>query len=138
MKLIKTLILSIAAVAAFSLSACKKEAGEGGKATITGKIWVQRYNDAGFAIPASSGGQFAGAYEDVYIIYGDDATYGDKVQANPDGIYEFKYLRRGKYTIYAYSSGTHYTTVNRVAVMKEVEITEKKQEVECEMINIDK
>lgn len=137
MKLIKLIVLS--AIILFSTSACKKSEGEGGKASITGKIWVKRYNEVtGIAIPASLGGEYAGAYEDVYIIYGDDATYGDKVQANPDGIYEFKYLRKGSYKIYAYSSGSSLTTVNRLAVIKEVEITEKKQTVECETIEIAK
>lgn len=139
MKLIKTFILSLIAVTLFTLSSCEKPAGEGGKASITGKIWVKRYNEVtGIAIPASLGGEYAGAYEDVYIIYGDDATYGDKVQANPDGIYEFKYLRKGNYKIYAYSSGASLTTVNRLAVIKDVEITEKKQKVECETIEIAK
>ncbi len=136
MKIFKIIILSLISVSLLSISSCKKSEGEGGKATITGKIWVKRYNDLGIAIPASLGGEFAGAYEDVYIIYGDDATYGDKVQANFDGIYEFKYLRAGNYTIYSYSSGTSLTTVNRLAVIKDVEITKKKQTVECETIEI--
>ena len=136
MKIFKIIILSLISVSLLSISSCKKSEGEGGKATITGKIWVKRYNDLGIAIPASLGGEFAGAYEDVYIIYGDDATYGDKVQANFDGIYEFKYLRTGNYTIYSYSSGTSLTTVNRLAVIKDVEITKKKQTVECETIEI--
>lgn len=138
MKLVKILFLSLFAISLLTFSSCKKSEGEGGKATITGKIWVQRYNNIGVAIPASSGGQYAGAYEDVYIIYGDDATYGDRIQANGDGVYEFKYLRTGSYRIYAYSSGTSITTANRVAVIKDVEISEKKQSVECATIDLAK
>ncbi|MDZ4665116.1 MAG: hypothetical protein SGJ15_09590 [Bacteroidota bacterium] len=138
MKLVKILFLSLFTISLLTFSSCKKSEGEGGKATITGKIWVKRYNQFGVAILASLGGEYAGAYEDVYIIYGDDATYGDRIQANGDGVYEFKYLRTGKYTIYAYSEGTNVTTANRVAVLKTVEITKKKQEVECEMIEIDR
>lgn len=133
MKLFKILFLSVITLCLFSVSSCKKSEGEGGKASITGKIWVKRYNATGTVVA----GEFAGAYEDVYIIYGDDASYGDKLQTNPDGVYEFKYLRPGSYKIYAYSTGPSLT-VNRVAVIKEVEITEKKQTVECETIEIAK
>lgn len=138
MKTFKIIILSFIAFTLLSISSCKKSEGEGGKASITGKIWVKRHNEIGIPIPASYGGEYPGAYEDVYIIYGDDATYGDRVQANPDGIYEFKYLRPGSYKIYAYSSGASLTTTNREAVIKDVEITQKKQTVECETIEIAK
>lgn len=131
MKLINTIFIAIITLSIFTFSSCKKSEGEGGKASITGKIWVKRYNATGTVVA----GEFAGAYEDVYIIYGSDATYGDKAQANPDGIYEFKYLRPGNYKIYAYSTGPSIT-VNRLAVIKEVEITEKKQTVECETIEV--
>ena len=137
MKLIKTILLSFIAVTLLSTSACKKSEGEGGKATITGKIWVKRYNQVGVPMPLPEG-EYAGAYEDVYIIYGDDATYGDKVQANFDGVYEFKYLRTGSYKIYSYSSGTSITTANRVAITKDVEISEKKQTVDAGTIEIAK
>ncbi|HLC83263.1 MAG TPA: hypothetical protein VJI69_05495 [Bacteroidia bacterium] len=137
MKFIKTLLLSLFAVSLLSVSSCKKSEGEGGKASIIGKIWVKRYNEIGIPMPLPEG-EYPGAYEDVYIIYGDDATYGDKVQANFDGVYEFKYLRTGSYKIYSYSSGTSITTANRVAITKDVEISEKKQTVECETIEIAK
>ena len=138
MKVARILFLLLFTFATITFSSCKKSEGQGGKASITGKIWVKRYNAIGIPISASLGGEFAGAYEDVYIIYGAYATYGDRVQANPDGVYEFKYLRTGSYKIYAYSSGTSLTTTNRVAVIKDVEITEKKQVVECETIEVAK
>lgn len=138
MKLYKLIFYFLISFSLLTFSSCKKSEGEGGKATITGKIMVQRYNDLGVAIPASLGGEFAGAYEEVYIIYGDDETYGDRADANPDGIYEFKYLRPGSYTLYAYSTGASLTTTNRLAVIKKVTISEKKQKVECETIEIAK
>lgn len=131
MKSFKIIFLSLIALSILSISSCKKSEGQGGKASITGKIWIQRYSD--LLVPLNN---YPGAYEDVYIIYGNDATYGDKVKANPDGVYEFKYLRPGYYKIYAYSSG--YTVSGKVAVIKQVEITEKKQTVECETINLAK
>ena len=133
MKSFKIIFLFLIALSILSISSCKKSEGGGGKATITGKIWIQRYNL--LQIPQNA---YAGAYEDVYIIYGDDATYGTRVKTNPDGVYEFTFLRTGKYRIYAYSSGSTITTANRVAVIKEVEITKKTQTVECETINLAK
>src|ERR1043165_206865 len=105
---------------------CKKEEGEGGKASITGSIWVKKYNSTGIIIL----GEYAGAYEDVYIIYGDNSTYGNRIQANPDGKYEFKYLQPGHYKIYAYSKdSTGNFSAPKFAIIREVEITRKKQTV---------
>ena len=137
MKSFKIVFLSILALSILTISSCKKSEGDGGKATITGKVWIKRYIDPTGTLITMSG-EYAGAYEDVYIIYGDDATFGAKVKTNPDGVYEFNYLRTGKYTIYAYSSGLTVTPSNRVAVIKEVEITKKTQTVECEIINLAK
>ncbi len=139
MKLVKTILLSFIAIAVLSTSSCKKSEGEGGKATITGKIWIKKYmvNNTGTGTIVYSG-EYAGAYEDVYIIYGDDATYGERIETNGNGVYEFKYLRLGSYKIYAYSSGPSLNAINRVAVMKEVEITEKKQTVDAGKIEIAK
>ena len=139
MKTIKVLILCIIAFSIITIDSCKKSEGEGGKATITGKIWIKKYmvNNTGTGTIVYSG-EYAGAYEDVYIIYGDDATYGERIETNGNGVYEFKYLRLGSYKIYAYSSGPSLNAINRVAVMKDVEITEKKQTVECETIEIAK
>ena len=131
MKILKLSLLSLFIFSLFSISSCKNEEGEGGQASITGKIWIKRYNTFGTLVI----GEFAGAYEDVYIVYGDDETYGDRVETNPDGVYEFKYLRPGKYTIYAYSTGPSLS-VTRVAEQVEVDITKKKQTVDAGTIEI--
>ena len=131
MRLLKTLLLSLSCIALLTFSSCKKEEGEGGKASVTGKVWIKRYDITGTVLV----GQYAAAYENVYIIYGDNATYGDKVETNPDGIFEFKYLRSGKYKVYAYSEGGSIST-NRQAVIKDVEISDKKQTVDAGTIEI--
>lgn len=133
MKLLKVLSLLFIVLALSTFTSCKKDEGEGGQASIQGKIWVKKYNVTGTVLA----GEYAGAYEDVYIIYGDDATYGDRIETNYDGVYEFKYLRPGNYKIYAYSEGGTVTT-NRLAVSKEVEITDKKQTVDAGTIEIAK
>jgi hypothetical protein len=134
MRTLKILSLFLLSVSLFTFSSCKKEEGEGGQASVTGKVWIKRYNTTGTLLI----GQYAGAYEDVYIIYGDDETYGDRVETNPDGIFEFKYLRPGKYKVYSYSEGGSITTANRKAVIKDVEITDKKQTVDAGTIEVAK
>lgn len=113
---------------------CKKPPGEGGNSSIKGNIWVQDY-DKNMTIIQH---EYAGVDVEVYIIYGDDVTAGDKVNTNANGEFEFKYLRKGNYTIYAISKekiGTS-TDAKDVAVTKEATITDKKQTVDAGQITI--
>jgi len=127
-------LLAITVIAMLLIvSSCKKGPGEGGNSTITGKIWVKDYN-SDFTI---FNGEYAGADEDVYIIYGDDVSYGDKVKSGPDGVFEFKYLRPGKYKVYVYSKDrTQVSVPNMVAVSATPEITKKKQTVDAGTLQI--
>lgn len=112
---------------AFFLFSCEKEPGEGGNSTIFGKVYVKDYNGTFTVL----NGEYYGQDEDVYIIYGDDKTYSDHVSTNYDGVYEFKYLRPGKYTVYTYSKDSTLQSPSGVyEVKQEVEITEKNQEYE--------
>lgn len=114
-------------------SGCKKAPGEGGKTTLKGKIWVEDWN-SGFTI---KNGEYAGADEDVFIIYGDNVSYNDKTRANYNGEFEFKYLRKGKYKIYVYSKDKNLQSVSGdVAVVKDVELSGKKQTTTIEQITI--
>ena len=98
-KLKKVIFLTFAVIAGMSV-ACKKTAGEGGTSTIRGTVYVRNYN-SNFSTLL---GKYPGADFDVYIIYGDDATYGERIRSGPDGIFEFKYLRKGNYKVYVYSN----------------------------------
>lgn len=112
---------------------CSKEAGEGGNSSIYGKMTTYNYN----AEFTNLRGIYPSADEDVYIIYGNDRSYSERVRTNYDGVYEFKYLRPGDYTIYAYSKDSTLTLVSEmVAVIRKVTITENKQSVEAEEIKI--
>jgi hypothetical protein len=124
----KNTLIQIALIFTLTLFfSCSKEAGDGGNSSIFGKVYAKDYNDA-FTLLL---GEYYEANQDVYIIYGDDKTYSDKTVTNPDGLYEFKYLRPGKYTVYTYSKDSTLQTVsNRIGVLQTVEITEKKQDVE--------
>jgi hypothetical protein len=110
----------------FLAPACKKEEGEGGNSSITGKVLVRQYN-ANFTTLME---QYYAPDENVFIVYGDDQVYGDKTSTSYDGTYRFEYLREGNYTIYAYSEDSmHYPTQHEIPVIKRVEITKKNQEV---------
>ena len=91
--------LAIAVVSILvSLSSCEKLPGEGGTSTIRGKIFIRDLNSSG-VLQA----EYYAPEERVYIIYGDDEFYGNDTRTNYDGTYEFNYLHKGSYTVYAYS-----------------------------------
>ncbi|MES2132005.1 MAG: hypothetical protein V4506_06615 [Bacteroidota bacterium] len=118
------------------VGACKKPAGTGGNSSIKGNVWVQDYNKSLTIIQY----QYTGVDIDVYIIYGDETSYGDKIKTNGDGEFEFKYLRKGNYKIYAVSQERIGVTNDSkdVAVTVEATITGKKQSVDVGQITIKK
>lgn len=116
------------------LFACKKPAGTGGNSTIKGTIWVYDYDKNMNVLQY----QYVGVDVEVYIIYGDEAVEGDKVNTNSKGEFEFNYLRKGNYTIYAVSKekiGTSNDSKD-VAVSVETTITKNKSTVDVGQINI--
>ena len=136
----KITFLFVASIA-LVLASCKKPAGEGGRATITGKIWVENYstlNNIGSTYTFK--GEFAGADEDVYIIYGDDLSYGNKTKSGPDGVFEFKYLRKGDYKVYVQSKDTtrasYFYGSGIKTVSVDVTIGDKKETVTTENLVI--
>ncbi len=129
-KTFRILLLVFLNIALFS---CSKEAGDGGNSTIYGKIIAYNYN----AEFTNLKGIYPAADEDVYIIYGDDRSYSERVRSNYSGVYEFKYLRPGDYTIYVYSKDSTLTLASGIyPVIKNVTITEKRQTVEAEDMKI--
>ncbi|TND07632.1 MAG: hypothetical protein FD123_3184 [Bacteroidetes bacterium] len=119
--LFSVLTLTVSGLA-MVLSSCSNGPGPGGKATITGKIYVQDYN----ALCVATGVEYYKPDEEVYIIFGDDASYGERVRTGPDGTYMFQYLRPGKYTVYAYSDVCPITGASVEAVTQTIEVTDKK------------
>ncbi|PJB16312.1 MAG: hypothetical protein CO118_00695 [Flavobacteriales bacterium CG_4_9_14_3_um_filter_32_8] len=109
------------------ISSCSKEEGEGGRASITGKVYAKNYN-ASFTQLLS---EYYAPEEEVYIIYGDNQFYDDKIKTDPNGVFEFKHLRKGNYTIFVYSKDTTFTIASGVeALYKSAEITNKEEIVE--------
>lgn len=127
----KIVLLSIFFV--FALGACKKEPGEGGRATITGKIKVKDYNSE-FTILMD---EYYAQGENVYIIYGDGTAVSEKTKTSYDGTYEFPYLRKGKYKVFVVSKdSTSANLTGDVSIVKEVEIITKNQTVVVPEITI--
>ena len=112
----------------FSIS-CRKGEGLGGKATIKGKVYEKLYNATGTFILK----EYYLGDEDVYIVYGDNDFYDDKVATHYDGTYKFEYLMPGKYTLYVYSKDVTGSGISPQYVVKqEVTITQKDQVVTLE------
>ena len=136
MRSAKILLLITLSISIFFLFSCKKEEGDGGKASIYGSIWVQKYSTY-FGTTSDTLGEFAGAYENVYIVYGNDVNYGSRIEAGPDGKYEFKYLRPGNYKIYVYSKDSlGNDTIQKFAIIRNVTISKKKESVNAGTIKI--
>lgn len=129
----KNIVAALAVISSLAfLNSCTNDPGPGGKASIQGVIKATRYvNNC-----TTNAGSFMAEDEDVYIVYGDDPSYGDRIKTGPGGVFYFQYLQPGKYTIYAYS--TKCTVAQREAVVMEVEITDKKQELVTDTLFIDK
>jgi len=130
--LYKNRLLITLLVTVLFLGGCKKEAGTGGSSSIKGYVHVTDYNANMLIIQ----GEYPGTDEDVYIIYGDDIQYGDRIRSGPDGRFEFKYLQKGDYTIYLYSDDT--TLVGRIPVVKKVTISKNHQQVDVGTVEIKK
>ena len=131
MKKLKLLFILIAATL-FAFTACKKEPGEGGNSTIMGRVKVLDY-DYGYSNGKCRWVKTREYYapdERVYIIYGEDTIHSDDIRTNPDGYYRFEWLRKGTYTLFAYSEDTTGNVVSgEFPVKVTIEITKKKQEV---------
>ena len=118
-------------ILSFAFFGCEKEPGEGGQASIKGKLYVYKYNGNCTELRD----EYYGVDERVYIIAGDEPSYFENVRTGPDGTFWFPYLRKGKYKIYAVSKNCDIPGQDE-AIFLNVEITERKQEVVTENLEI--
>jgi uncharacterized surface anchored protein len=110
-----------------AFAACKKDPGTGGAGTISGtiskevRVVLTNPSTAIYTVPAAD--------VEVYIVYGEHLSPDDKVMTDYNGNFEFRNLRKGKYTIYTYSrdtTGQNPPVVDpmKMAVLQEVELTD--------------
>jgi hypothetical protein len=113
----------------FFMNGCTKEEGIGGGATIRGKVFVNEY----------SGGVLTGTHdameERVYLIFGNDEAYGDDTRTNYNGIYEFKYLYPGEYTVLVYTD-CNTCSGGTEPVLTTMTVTKNKDVIEVEDIYV--
>lgn len=129
----RNLIFLFISLTFLGLLGCEKEEGEGGTSSLIGKVYIVDYN-ADFSQIES---EYYAQEEDVYIVYGDDNIYSDRFRTHYDGSYRFQYLRKGDYTIYAYSKDTTgISPSGYIPVSKTIKISKTQQEVEVENIVI--
>ena len=126
------LIFSILSILIVSVVSCKKGPGIGGKATIKGKVYEYNYNNSFTSIKS----EYYKGNQDVYIVYGEEDFYADKIETHYDGTFEFKYLLPGKYTIYTYSSDTAIDFSREMVVKTSVEIVDRKEMVNAGILKI--
>ena len=126
------LFLLLSAFVLISLS-CKKQEGKGGDASISGSIAVKHYNST-FTEFIS---EYPGKDTYVYLIYGDDISYGQRIKTNFEGQFEFKYLYKGNYTVYLYSLDSTLTSADgSIAVVREVNIADRKEHIDLGTIQV--
>ena len=98
-KTIKLLMTLVAAL--LLLPACNKGPGLGGTGTVQGFVKLVHHPDDDYTLTPDT---MAAAKTDVFIVYGDEAYFGDDAETGADGMYRFEYLLPGQYTVYAYST----------------------------------
>ena len=121
----------LGAAIAVLLFSCSKDPGVGGKATIKGYIIQEDWN--------INTGQFIDDYlapdERIYIDYGADGFLDDDIRTNYNGLYEFRWLRKGDYEIVAYSDCPTCPSGQEV-IRIPITISDRKEVVEVDTITV--
>jgi len=102
---------------ALMMSSCNKGPGSGGSGTLQGFVKLVHHPDDDFTLTPDT---MAAAKTDVFLVYGDEAYFGNDVETGLDGMYQFEYLLPGDYTVYSYST---LPSGERVAVSETVSLT---------------
>ena len=117
---------------------CRKGPGPGGTGTISGKIFVKDFRTDSTCMCYKLKEEYYSRGDYVYLNYGDEKGVGQYVRTAEDGTYLFEFLLRGRYKVYAVSRDTTSFTSNskRFAVVREIEITARKENISVEDITI--
>lgn len=108
----------------FLFTSCSKDAGPGGLASIKGKVY-------GRDITTSGNLKSEGYLGDqrVFISVANDPYSFDRVNTSYDGSFEFKFLQKGSYDIWAFSDCDTCAQKQQLVIMKGISISDKKQTV---------
>jgi hypothetical protein len=126
---------------ALFISSCSKDAGEGGTSSIKGIVKIKKYDNSYHALLSES----PAPDESVFIIYGSDHdTYDNDYKTSYNGEYEFKYLQKGTYKIFTYSTDTTGVSVTgyvdenkpKIPVFATVEISDNGSSVTAPELTI--
>ena len=101
---------------AMIMPSCNKGPGEGGTGTVQGYVKLVHHPDDDYTLTPDT---MVAAKTDVFIIYGDEAYFGNDVETGADGMYRFEYLLPGNYTVFAYST---LPSGEKVAVSEKVNL----------------
>jgi hypothetical protein len=112
------------------IASCSKPAGQGGTSTIEGTVIVQVIDNQGGVFD-----EYGAQEADVYLTYGDNEIYDDRMNTHYDGRYKFEYLHKGTYRVYAYTECDTCPS-KKQPVETSVEITRNNSLVEAPVIYI--
>ena len=111
-----TVSLMVLLASALVMPSCNKGPGEGGTGTVQGFVKLVHHPDDDYTLTPDT---MVAAKTDVFIVYGDEAYFGNDAETNANGMYRFEYLRPGNYTVFAYST---LPSGEKVAVSETVEL----------------
>ena len=114
-------IIAICAVFALCVS-CNKDEGLGGSSSIQGLVYKVVHQHDNYSLTADT---ILAVGERVYIVYGSDpdAPVATRdVRTNKIGLYNFEYLRKGNYVVYALSSYPQELNGREEAVWQRVSV----------------
>jgi len=80
------------------LVGCEKSPGEGGSASIRGKVLVEEH-----LISSQVETSYFAKDEKVFLIFGEDTEFDLDTRTSYDGSFEFEFLRTGNYQVFVYS-----------------------------------
>ncbi|MBA2584370.1 MAG: carboxypeptidase regulatory-like domain-containing protein [Bacteroidetes bacterium] len=105
---------------------CKKDAGEGGGASISGKLFSKNFHSPEAPYTEDD----IEADKKIYITYGDEKIPDDDTRTGIDGSFKFSYLRKGTYNIFTYSlNPASASDDSEIPVIQTVEITKNNQQI---------
>lgn len=105
------------------VSACKKEPGYGGLATVSGRVYVYDYTPSNVL-------EAEGYTGDVKVFLNADNQIGviDDVNTDYNGYFRFEGLRKGKYTLWVFEECDTCTDNKRV-IKQSFEVDKNKAEI---------